>query len=191
MTAALAPVMIVQALLKEIPRGKRGDTDGKDNRHDSENGFVAKIRGVDRRFERAHLVFKNMKNQLGSGKTPVNTDTILVYKKRVRGDTLSLIINRQLQFLSNQYFEEIGRYLGDCAITSSDSALILGVYQNTNKSGNKSAKVREKELPTLKIADKPTNTETLFSRTKVAWDFLVSEKAPPPKVKRAIKSFCH
>jgi hypothetical protein len=137
--------------------------------------FVTTIAGSLKRFDTAASVFNMMKKKLGEEPKPVTTDTLLLYKKRVRGDTLTLIINRQLQFLSHKFVQSFGCCLGDCVVSSCDSSLILGGYQNTNKSGNKVAKIEKREIATLKITENPTNMETLFSRTKVAWDFLVNQ----------------
>jgi hypothetical protein len=137
---------------------------------------VATIEGVFRRFDLASDVFGRMKSVLQSGKKPLKTDDLLWFKKRVRGDTLSLIINRQLRFLGNQLIKGTSRYLGDCVITCPDSALILAGYQNSNKSCNKTERIREKTLETLKIGEPPVDMETLFSRTKVAFDYLVLQK---------------
>ena len=137
--------------------------DGKENDGNSTKSFVATIEGVNRRFDTASVVFDNMKRAMQGGKRPLTTDDLLLYKKRVRGDTLSLIINLQLRLLGNQLIKGTSRYIGDCVITCPDSALILACYQNSNKSCNKTEKIRKKALETLKIGDKPVDMGTLFS----------------------------
>jgi hypothetical protein len=156
-------------------------SDGTTHGSFSEKSFVITIAGATRRFDTADEVFKDMKAKLQSNNNPVKSETLLWYKKTVRGDTLSLIINRQLQFLGNQFSESIAGCLGDSVITSCDSALILGGYQNTNKSANKNEKITGRGIQTLKIMEKPANMETLFSRTKVAFDILASQKATATK----------
>ena len=102
-----------------------------------------------------------MKAKLCDGNGSVTTEQLLFYKKRVRGDTLRLIIDKQLQFLSLTKTDPTVGSTDNCVTACHDSALMLTGYQNTNKSGNKTNKI-ELLIDTLKIGAPPVNVETLF-----------------------------
>ena len=129
----------------------------------------------------AKVVFTAMRANLLFGNGGVTSEQLLFYKKRVRDDTLRLLINKQLQFLSLLTTDPTMGCPGYCVMVCHDSALMLDGYQNTNKSGNKTNKI-EVLIDTLKIGASPVNVETLFCRTKVAWDWLVKQKATPQKL---------